>query len=453
MSALKFAVSALNREKPHSSITDWVEILTSPTYSDEAYDGLPELVTSIRLQSTGPSEASRAIRKKIKHGDNHQKYRALVILKALLENGDQKFQTTCMDDQLIDAVKQLASDPLTDTKVKKKLLSVLASWHVQFKDVPSMSTVAGLYRQCRPPDVRSHGRSHSADVDSALYNAGLSSVNEKEAAKKRAKEEKEAAKEKARRSEEEARRLKNRPRRAPFNFETEKPQILTSIANGSQASNSLVNAITLVNGDKESIATNARVQECLQNAKAIRKPVVRYIQLVENEEIIGTLIETNERIISALQMYDNLLASDHPPDDPAAEIQAGMDAVTITAGELSKLQAQQRATVERAKHYRSEADGEYRDEVRGSTHVHPDLEDLSFGALGSEQGSLPPPIKPSTRHASSAEVEWDQTRGSLSDFSDYESDEEPQRSVAHQGSETHSGGKLVENPFADPFAD
>jgi hypothetical protein len=53
MSALKFAVSALNREKPHvkvvlslplskliaifqSSITDWVEILTS---SDDTYDG------------------------------------------------------------------------------------------------------------------------------------------------------------------------------------------------------------------------------------------------------------------------------------------------------------------------------------------------------------------------------------------------------------------------------
>lgn len=27
-------------------------------------------------------------------------------------------------------------------------------------------------------------------------------------------------------------------------------------------------------------------------------------QLVENEELIGTLIETNERIIASLQMYD-----------------------------------------------------------------------------------------------------------------------------------------------------
>jgi hypothetical protein len=79
MSALKFAVSALNREKPHSSITDWVDILTSPSYSDEAYDGIPELVESIALQPTGTPEASRAIRKKLKHGDAHHQYRALVV--------------------------------------------------------------------------------------------------------------------------------------------------------------------------------------------------------------------------------------------------------------------------------------------------------------------------------------------------------------------------------------
>ncbi|KAG9314185.1 hypothetical protein JVU11DRAFT_4971 [Chiua virens] len=209
MSALKLAVSALNREKPHSSITDWVEILTSPSYTDEAYDGIPELATSISLQSTGPSEASRAIRKKIKHGDNHQKYRALVILKALMENGDHKFQTAYMDDQLIDALKQLASDPIADTKVKKKLVSILASWSTQFKNDPSMSTIAGLYRYSRPNDRRSHARSESADTT-------FLSPYDKDIAKKRAKQEKEDAKERARRAEEEARQNKNRSRRAAF---------------------------------------------------------------------------------------------------------------------------------------------------------------------------------------------------------------------------------------------
>lgn len=78
----------------------------------------------------------------------------------------------------------------------------------------------------------------------------------------------------------------------------------------------------LVNSDKETITANTRVQECLQNARTAHKTIVRYIQvtsfhencllsrnspqLVENEEVIGTLIETNERVVSALQMYDNV---------------------------------------------------------------------------------------------------------------------------------------------------
>lgn len=85
--------------------------------------------------------------------------------------------------------------------------------------------------------------------------------------------------------------------------------MLTSIANASQAANNLVNAITLVNPDTDSLQTNERVQDCLEKAKLARKPIVRYIQLVENEELIGTLIDTNERIIASLEMYDKVKSS------------------------------------------------------------------------------------------------------------------------------------------------
>ena len=67
-----------------------------------------------------------------------------------------------------------------------------------------------------------------------------------------------------------------------------------------------MNAITLVNAETDSLQANERVQECLAKAKLSRKPIVRYTQLVENEELIGTLIDTNERIIAALEMYDKV---------------------------------------------------------------------------------------------------------------------------------------------------
>lgn len=42
----------------------------------------------------------------------------------------------------------MASDPLTDEVVRKKLMSVLAGWHREFKDNPKMATVASLWTQC-----------------------------------------------------------------------------------------------------------------------------------------------------------------------------------------------------------------------------------------------------------------------------------------------------------------
>jgi hypothetical protein len=80
----------------------------------------------------------------------------------------------------------------------------------------------------------------------------------------------------------------------------ERPKVLASIVDGSQASSNLVNAITvsillnffllfllviiclllqLVNRANESLETNARVQECLTTAKHAKKLVVRYTQV------------------------------------------------------------------------------------------------------------------------------------------------------------------------------
>lgn len=62
-----------------------------------------------------------------------------------------------------------------------------------------------------------------------------------------------------------------------------------------------------MNREQESVTTNARVQEALTTAKATRKLLIRYIQLaIQKEEIIGTLLDTNERIIAAIQLYDKV---------------------------------------------------------------------------------------------------------------------------------------------------
>lgn len=76
----KSILATLEGEKPHSSVTDWVEILTSERYSEDSLDGVTELMESIRLLGfEGVTESSRAIRKKLKYGNVHRQIRALTV--------------------------------------------------------------------------------------------------------------------------------------------------------------------------------------------------------------------------------------------------------------------------------------------------------------------------------------------------------------------------------------
>lgn len=212
---------------------------------------------------------------------------------------------------------------------------------------------------------------------------------------------------------------------------------------------------------------------------------------MENEELIGTLIETNERIIAAMEMYDKL-STQHPTSDADVSnaVTAGLSAarMNISESEVNKLQEKQRAAVERARRGNESVRGKEKagnGEERNGGYVHPDLQDLNFGALGASSNNLPPPLRPSALSddgdAADDNEAW--KRGSLSDFSDYESsDEETHNSRATSGSTSRRdyvsvsdsedeavlpvhGGKSVvntkaalalvevEDPFADPFAD
>ena len=86
----------------------------------------------------------------------------------------------------------------------------------------------------------------------------------------------------------------------------EKPQILAAIASTQTYATALVNALQHVNREKESVADNTRVQEYLAKVKAERKKIVRYIQLVQDEEFIGSLISANDQIILALELHDKV---------------------------------------------------------------------------------------------------------------------------------------------------
>jgi LAS seventeen-binding protein 5 len=162
------------------------------------------------------------------------------------------------DGQLKDAILRMASnaDKRVDKRTHKKLMLVLMSWQDQFKDDPSMASVANLYHQSKLDRQRTH------EVEELM---GFESPEALQ--KRREKEAQAEAKLKQRMDEEEHRRAEKerRKRRPPFDFEKvscaplcsplgvlkyisitqEKPKVLSSIVEASQASSNLINAITV----------------------------------------------------------------------------------------------------------------------------------------------------------------------------------------------------------------
>ena len=53
------------QKKPYSAITVQIDRLTSEQFEEDDLSGIIDLVEVIRIQSSGPTEAARAIRKKL----------------------------------------------------------------------------------------------------------------------------------------------------------------------------------------------------------------------------------------------------------------------------------------------------------------------------------------------------------------------------------------------------
>ncbi len=151
---------------------------------------------------------------------------------------------TFADAHLTDAIKQLAADSGTDPKVKRQLVSVLIAWRRQFEGDPSMSHVANLYKSV--PQTHSsvvHAKAAQEHQENEYERRKREEREAKEEAKRKSKQAK--IDDKQRREDEERRRKDKGKRHEPFDFEKEKPNVLNSIAETSQAANNLINALTV----------------------------------------------------------------------------------------------------------------------------------------------------------------------------------------------------------------
>ena len=295
-------------------MTVQIDRLTSEQYEEDDIAGIFDLVEVIRIQASGPTEAARALRKKLKYGNPHRQIRALVLLDGLIENAGSRFQRTFADEPLLERLRLLPRDEVTDARVSKKCQILFTQWSNDYKNTPGLERIANLYKELprshRPAQARqkvlqdterydsdneppSTSGSRSRATSSATpgsrsgtpvtltptthSSSGFSSKLSKKSKSGQGK---------------------------PFNLSREKENMTTCIAQASIASTNLLNGLQLINRETERVSENPEVLKRFERCKDLRRKILYYIQNVESDEWIGSLVNANDELVKALTAYE-----------------------------------------------------------------------------------------------------------------------------------------------------
>ncbi|KNZ59761.1 uncharacterized protein VP01_1667g2 [Puccinia sorghi] len=316
--------------RPRTAVTDWIERicrLDKESAQTDLNGFVIELVQSINLQPTGPEEASRAIRKQLKHGSPSQQAKALTTLEALVLNGGHRFRTTFADARLVETLKSLISDPRTDPILRRRLLTMTQDWERIYGSDPKMIVPASLFKSCggwekleRISSSSSSNKSKSSIQRSMITGIDQpASVKEVDPSVSKAQLKMQQKQAKKRKQLLKSSQIDQRYRtelvlpasnssHLKFDLNKEKPRILQTLASASQSANNLVNRLQLIGAD--SVSHDCIAGKLAENAKASQRVLIGYIQTVSEHdsegEYLGTLLNTNAQVVAALELYNEL---------------------------------------------------------------------------------------------------------------------------------------------------
>ncbi|KAI9894002.1 MAG: putative actin patch assembly and actin polymerization protein [Vezdaea aestivalis] len=315
-------------KKPYTAVTVQIERLTGEQYETDDFSGIVDLIEVLRLQPSGPTEAARALRKKLKYGSVHRQLRALVILDGLIQNAGSNFQRTFADEPLLERLRFAATDPVSDQAVKEKCAQLFAQWRHAYGKTPGLERIAILYQQLprrkKPKQqqqskvlketefVDDEAQGKKSEPEGSPF--GGSSSKEPELPpvptlglrkpKKRDKKEKDP--------------------KSSFNLAKEKPAMIQNIASASIASTNLTNALKLINRESRRVSDDPETVKRFETCKSLRRQVLRYIHNLashpESESWLGSLIHANDELVNALiafEVLDKSIDDDSDSDSDA----------------------------------------------------------------------------------------------------------------------------------------
>ncbi|CAK7237737.1 hypothetical protein SBRCBS47491_010108 [Sporothrix bragantina] len=339
-----------SQKKPYSAVTVTIENLTGEAYEEDDLSGIPDLVEVIKLQSTGPTEAARAIRKKLKYGSVHRQLRALTLLDGLIENAGPRFQRSFVDEMLLERLRVCGTSDMVDPDVRKKCSVLFRGWAATYKNTPGMERLARLYKelpqrkqvvtQAQSRVVRETDNPFDDEEDEAEAAAAAAAARPGQPSSSRPTpqtqtqptgrvesfssfsrdRDRDSRGASTKGSKDKDKRGKKS--RKQFNLEAERPVMKATIADASMASTDLTNTLQTINREVERISENDAAIQHFEKCKLLRRKILRYIYLVNSEEYLGSLLHANDELVTALMLFEQLdrsIDADSDSDDDLAE--------------------------------------------------------------------------------------------------------------------------------------
>ncbi|CAR29038.1 hypothetical protein ZYGR_0W00660 [Zygosaccharomyces rouxii] len=312
-----------------TSITSTIDKVTSRddfTIEEELINIL-ELIKNASNKyeySTNQEEAARALRKKLKYGNRVQAWRAFEILDLCVSQG-VKLGVLYNDPKLLDRVKMLTIDRGTDARgqryssrlVKNATYAVL-SWYdyLVAQDLDKSRTFEGIYNlsvQVKKRKERERSRDSLPDTDRNNRFMDDSPADESIFASAQDPE----------RHQHNPDELYRIPR---LDMSKESPKIRIVISDGLAAATALRNALMIMPAGEPSTA-DTEATDKFEEARTIRRKILRYLQVITEGEHLGSLIRCNEELVDALSQYDERAGSlsPSPPQSIATDEYPGAE--------------------------------------------------------------------------------------------------------------------------------
>ncbi|KAJ1536457.1 Lsb5p [Saccharomyces cerevisiae] len=277
-------------DHPHTAITETIfRIVSSRDYTLEVE--LAPLIQLIKADhndynyTVNQEEAARALRKKIKYGNRLQQSRTLDLLDLFISQG-VKFTVMYNDDKLLQRLRGMATNSENSGSGEKYEPRIIKKCAASLS-IGSNSQTEVLEEQPFPRSGGgSGGRSNFMDdsADDTLYQSNsLTSAD----------------------------RLYRIPQ---INMNKEAPRIRLIISDALASAVSLQNSLIGLPKGKFSTDDEEATSKFIQ-ARAIRRKVLRYLQLVTEGEFLGSLIHANDELVAALTAYDDRSAQDDSSDE------------------------------------------------------------------------------------------------------------------------------------------